>query len=319
MVHDFEKWMILESRGFPESLIGISNFLFNFISSKVDWWVSRKGPANYSEEFVFWEDDFDFKKNPDFPIKRFKLDLEILVVNENPQRLVSGVSVFFKDDIPFNPNLIGGTSLIERGEVIPNLYISIKMDRGNYMNDIKRMKNNLKAIIRHELIHFYQSFKIKKAGNRNISPWRNTPISKGIREINDYGSDTFDDLLHISYFLMTREEFDASLSEITAGESGRIKKNRRVIKSLSKISPEVLIKRIRNEVNCSELDLENIPINFLKNYEKNCKKHKINPIKWVLKLRNKGFDDFVSSLLDIVKFRGEKWMKKANIIKYKNN
>jgi len=102
MIFNFSDFSLFESRGFPKSLINPSNFIFDFISSKIDWWVNRKGPANYSEEFVFWEDEFGFEKDPDFPIKRFKLKLKILVDDKLDLKTISGLLFDMKWSIFIN-------------------------------------------------------------------------------------------------------------------------------------------------------------------------------------------------------------------------
>jgi hypothetical protein len=211
-------------------------------------------------------------------------------------------------------------SSIERGESIPSMDIKVFMDRKKYKDDVVRLKNNLKALIRHEMTHLYQSFKIRLRTKKNISVWRNTPISWDINFIDYNKSETFNDLFYIAYYLMTREEFDASLSEVTVGRNGRVQRNKRLIKKFSKLNPALMVRNIREEMKefYPKDNLEEIPKIFLEEYEKDCKKHKIQPLKWALKLRNKSFDDFVIAIQDIVKYRGEKWLKKANKIEYRN-
>ena len=118
---------------------------------------------------------------------------------------------------------------------------------------------------------------------------------------------------------MTREEFDASLAEVATGKNGRVDRKKRLIKKYSSIDSKWMIDQIRNEMDefYPDVKLEEIPKIFLEEYEKDCKKHRVRPLKWALKLRNKSFDNFVLSILDIVRFRGSKWIKKANKIEFR--
>lgn len=314
-----------ESSGFSNSLVAPSNFIYNFISSKIDWWVGRRGPANYSENFVFFEDDFDFEKNPDFPIRRFKLSLNIKVVSSSPISLgrpilVSGAALFYKGELKNEES-----SDIENGEAIPNMEVTLYMIKDRYMMDLPKMRKNLKALIRHEMTHLYQYFKVKIRTKRNKSAWRNTPISWDLKFISQFDdSKTFADLLDVAYFLMTREEFDASLAEVTAGSSERVDRKKDLMSKFIKMDPDWMVGQIRNEMDSfyGDLDiddmLEEVPKIFLEEYEKDCNIHKVKPLKWALKLRNKTFDQFILAMLDIVKYRGEKWLKKASKIEYRN-
>ncbi len=317
MILNFSDFNLLESKGIPNSLIKPSDFIYNFISDKIDWWVGRKGPANYSEEFVFSSDEFGFEEDPDFPIKRFKLNLQILLVKYPPNPMITGSAPFYKGsrtlkNVSWSPGQL--SSDVERGKAIPAMQITINM-YGDYKSDVIRIKNNLKALIRHEMTHLYQNF---KANHNRRWAWRNSPISWDLGIIHDYNSNTFFELLNIAYYLMTRTEFDASLAEVSAGKSGRVDQKKRLINKFLKIDSEKIVGQIRNEMS-GDHDLEEIPLIFLENYERDCKKHKIQPLKWALKLRNKSFDQFVLAIHDIVKFKGNLWLKKASKIEYKTN
>ena len=317
MIYGFDQW-VFESKGFPESLVSPSDHVYNFLLSKVNWWFNKKNKEDYSEKFIIdWRKIEE--KNLDFPIKKIKIKFSINILDKSAPKYITASAFFYRGDLPkkYVLNILDSLSEIERNDVTPSIDINIDIGENQKIN-MEKMKGELNSSIRHELTHLYQMFKIRKKYGKNKGVWRNNPITWDLAVLGHEQSKTFSDLLDITYFLITREEFDASLAEVTVGDNVRVQSKRKLINKFKEISPEKLIKLVRREMEefYPDSDLEDIPKVFLEEYEKDCRKHRISPLKWALKLRNKNFDGFITSLLDIVKFKGDKWMKKSNKIQY---
>ena len=308
MVLKFSQF-IFDSRGFSSSLDDVCDKVYNFICDKIDRWLETEGD-DYSESFTIT----GFKKNDDFPITKLKLKLEIQSVNS--KTISGGQAIPYEGTDGFESEL--PLSSVKNGFVIPSLKINIDVNYKSYGKSILNLKLDLKSIVKHEMTHLYQWYKERISTGSNKSNLRNTSLSRELGFFNFYDNcQTFSDLLDVLYYLMTREEFDASISEVHEN-APRIKKLKKIVKEFIDVDPKVVIDKINEEmIDCYPItNVEEIPKIFLEQYEDECTEHGVKPLKWALKLRNKTFNEFLFALLDIVKYRGNKWIKKYNKISW---
>lgn len=295
---------VFEGYSFPGSMIPLNNWLENFVISKFKWWIERKRLVNYTENFVFYPDDINIPKNDDFPFARFKLKLLFRVTPD--QWAGKGFAYAFK-----GPNQIDidcEHSQYNRGRIVPSM--EIHLSSNNRVVEVEEMIQNIKTTLRHELLHIYQFYKRKKNG----VDYSAGSIGRAlIGTWNHIGPGKLTELLYISYFMMIKDEFFASLAEYTLDvpNSERNISKEECYKILN-TPKNVYLKEIKNDIE----DPESIPRIFLRAYIES----------WPSRFLNRNiidkcidFDTFINFIYDETKKNLPHWLKKTNKIKFSKN
>jgi len=316
MITEFK---IFEKNSFPYSLIPIKEFLCDFIIDKFDWWLNRKGPANYKDEFTLWMDDVnpDIKKNEDFPLDILNLTL-LIVRNKNGSNIVPATVENFVSsrnrDYPYN-------SFLYRGKI--HLGIELKIVTGYDVIHVEMLKEQIETAVSHELTHAYQYYKRSKKGLDLKLNYINPIFNNTLMDMAKYFPKcyTLENLLFAYYPYMSKSESDARISEFTAK---RIKNKSDVVTTqkddlkIINTNFEDLYFDIVGEFDSYYPhidDLDIIPKRFI-NELKECYKHFRLPFpKWAYKY-DRDFKGFLKLIYDDLQKKHKKYSKKANKVFY---
>ncbi len=106
----------------------------------------------------------------------------------------------------------------------------------------------------------------------------------------------------VSYTLLTKDEFSASMAELTSNNSINNNQNLKLIKKILSRSRNEFMEDVRLDLleSYPNIDLEKIPLQFKSEYEQRFKDIRVNPPKRIEKLGRLNFNEFIGSLYDIV-------------------
>lgn len=317
--YDEEIWgieKVQEKYGFPDSISPIKDFLVNFINKKFDWWLNRKGPANYSEEFVFDMDDIDpqIRKNKDFPLHILRLTIKILsVISFYGKNSVGGSVSLYKRKKEIDSDY--SLSKIYRGHIQANL--DIMLYPGRDVIEKQLIKEKIRLTVTHELQHLYSGYKKSLKNYDPKNDFFNILVSHSIINLaNDYTyCETLDDLT-TTYYAFSGIEFSAYISEFTNRD---LKINEidpyKEYLNISKMDFETLYDKIIKEFKkyYPKVNVDGIPVvYFYKPITYALAQRKINNKDKEVKKFNTDFKSFIKLMYDDIKRKGPKFIKKSN-------
>jgi len=317
MIISFDNF-INEKYGFADSLLPIERYLVKFIEEKFDWWLNRKGMANYADEFVIHFDDIDpnIPKNEDFPLASLVLKLKINIGNNNG---VGGMAFSFRKKRYAKH---ADHAFLYRGKIYQEMEIFIRVNKN--VIETQFLKEETQRTIRHELQHIYYGYKLLKKNYDPKEVWGKAIFTNILNDISlKYGkkSSTLDDILDVHYYLFSYNEFLSKMSEFSADKPGIKKQDisttSKDVENITKIDFETLYNKIVGELknNNIKVDLDTIPKEFVEECEKNYKSFRMRIPDYLSKY-DTDFKNFLKIIYDNIKRREKKFFKKSNKIFY---
>ncbi len=251
----------------------------------------------------------EIDKNRDFPFERLNLNLTLIADNSASWNL-RGEANMFKRKGWINTDIT--YSRFNHGKIVPSIRFNIRSNK--HVIEIEELENSVSIITRHELLHAYQYYKKYKNKSKHYT---NNAASCAVIHVMSKSKKKkkFSEFMRFLYALLTKEEFEANLSEFTIGLNTR--KARKMMKYKDEIestTKEIYVNKIKEEL--SESEMNEIVKLFSRVYLEVSKSYNLKPSKFIVDLTKDGFDHFIDSTYDIVKKRLDKWGKKINKIDY---
>lgn len=196
-----------EIYSFPDSLSELNGWIDAFVIDKFKWWSNRRSLANYTEDFVFYIEDMGIEMSEDFPVTKMKISLSFTIRSDKDWG-ATGMAYDFKRKGDIDVDCV--LSEYRYKELVPSMKINIYSNKNIDTDDIIQ---HAKSSIRHELTHLYEFFKIKKSGG---NPKYIGDMSQSIIDVMiKIDKSPLTDFLFVCYFLSSRAERSAVLSEYT--------------------------------------------------------------------------------------------------------
>lgn len=289
MIKNYTEY-INEEYGFPKSLDSLTNYLFSFIKSKFDWWLSRNSLANYYEEFNFDQFDLEDFYNIDFPIGNLEFELHMKSVPTRSSD-VSGFATSFrgKNQQQYFLSKLSHNKIVAK----MGLEININVNKQGYDYIIQEID----LTIKHELLHLYQGYKHRK---NNLNYKFTTDLNFFGRVISDILCYDIEDihlrkLFRIFYVFVSKFEIDAHV----AG---------------AKIENDPLYKYMLEFKNMNEFSYnEKEGAEIFNIFKTICQRYGDTKIKYINSLlASKTSDDFINKIFKYVKNKIPLFIKKVH-------
>jgi hypothetical protein len=304
-----------EYYGFPSSLTPVADYVSNLIEGKFDWWLNRKGIANFSNEYHLNMNDV-ITLDPDFPLQILTLKLSIVKDKLNS---VSGNAAPLR-----TKRMLSGFEFyghIYRGKIYSMLEIKIHVDTSAIEMD--GIKKRIYQVVRHELHHLYKSYKTLIKG---IDPKKDLYLTIFTNSILSLSfkypkCKWFEDLIYTFYLFVDKSEFDAQMAMFSIPMN--LKKEEiqgyKNMKKIINIDFESLYVMILKEFDryYPNVDLDDLPQDFydiyiegLKNNGLSIKTHLID--EYIVD----DFEIFIRKIYKFIEKYGKKFLNKSSKVFY---
>jgi hypothetical protein len=316
---DIQESSINEKFGYPDVISPVKDYLTNFVIDKFNWWLKRKGLANYQEYFVIDTDDIDpnIKNDKDFPLSliRFKLN----IVREKNISAVTGGTPPYK--IKRQIDTESYYNKIYRGKIYASLIL--KIHTGFRTIEVERIKEKIETNLIHELQHIYSGFKKFSKGippKQNVkgSIFSNVLINLVSRYWN---ANTFGEFIEAYYPFTSKTEMDAFISEFSSKNIKHIKEITGHNNTMNYIKMDFneIISKIEKEFKkyYPNVNLDEIPKKLVREVILAWEYFRIEPQDWI-KNYNKDFRGFIKVLHDDMRRKSKRFIIRKNKAFYSN-
>lgn len=295
-----------ERYSYPDSMSEINDWVDDFVVGKFRWWINRKSLANYKEDFVIYADEMGFDMPDDFPMEKLKISLSFTTRSDSNWG-GSGYAFDFKRRGNVDVDCV--MSEYRYGKLTSSMGVIIFTKKD--VIEVEDIIQIAKSAIRHELLHLYEFFQIKKFGGKIPDVGE---FSSAIIELDsepDLLSQQLSKFLNVCYFITSKIEMTASLSEYTIEEIPFVDRGIRSEEEVAKIlstNKHDYINDIKSSI--SNEHKEKLYNMFMKKYKDS----------WNYKQRDKGlmrckdFDGIIDLLYDKMIVNLPKWRKKIGKI-----
>lgn len=300
---------IFEKFGHPSSIDKVKDYLLKFVLDKFDWWLKRKGLANYQEDFVIDMKDIDpsIVKNKDFPLEILVLKLNI--VREKNLSVTGGCTIPFRSkkgelDVSF----------VYRGNI--HTEIELKIYTGFKSIQTDKIKISTESAILHELNHIYESY--KKYKNKTSTNYRlsRTIFTNTLCEIIEKfpKSSNLNNFINAYYPFTSEHEYQAFMNEL---QNKKIRKLRDIsvykdIMLIKDLDFEDFYKNVKNDLNkyYKNVKIDDVSKKIVEDTKLCFKYNKLN-VNWIDKYEV-NFKDLMKILFDDFKKRLPLFLKRTN-------
>lgn len=204
MKHLLDFQSLLEKYSLNEAVDELSQEVIEFILDKFDWWLNRKGLANYSEIHHFKPKN----KSLEFPVLEVKIKTVFVVVHNEYFTKTGAAHYGYDDKDKMSPK-------IKKGGIVPSIEIKIYVPVNKKSFERDKNKKIIEDVVVHELTHSFQYYRDYLVGKLTKL---NSPFKNLIKEFSEiiYETDFFTlyRLLAQNYIISDKYEISAYLSEI---------------------------------------------------------------------------------------------------------
>lgn len=276
MVHILRFDQILEKYSLNNSVDELSQEVIEFILDKFDWWLNRKGLANYSEIHKF----NPIGKYDDFPVDVVKVKTEFVVIKRGEHFGSMGRAYYgYKTKQKWSP------TIRKDGTIMPSIAIKIFVPFNKKSFEREKNKKIIEHTVIHEITHCFQYYRDHLAGQKtkNIPPTKKMIID--FLDIIERQTDYYFlyNFLIQNYIISEDYEIHAYLSEIYSDTDWVIS-----FYKFYKMSYDEILKRIKGEIKNS-VNTEEI---VLKAYNKCAKNNGVKEAKDLNEMVKFLYDNF---------------------------